>query len=156
MTAALGWDYGSRSSSVRGNETALAVHRISLGPELRYHVIPRLFAFARLSPGAVLESVSLNDSLVGSNRVSDTWLFGFDATLGGAFELFGKRNGASRKPRFWVTVEGGYSWAAPNALTLDESSNPSAAPVRMAGVDLGTLSLAGPMIRAGAALSFDP
>src|SRR3954470_998707 len=45
--AAVGfWDYGERSSTARGSATSLGVHRLSVGPELRYHFIPRLYAFA--------------------------------------------------------------------------------------------------------------
>lgn len=156
LSGAFGWDYGARSSDVRGSPSELQVHRLSLGPELRYHFLPRLYAFVRVSPSVIDEAASLSDVLAGGNRLSEHWVFGADATLGGAFEVFGKRNGASHKPRFWVMAEGGYSWAAPADLAFDESANPGAAPVRMAGVNLGTLSLSGPMIRVGAAVTLEP
>jgi hypothetical protein len=156
LAAMFGWDYGLRSSDVRGSATQLEVHRLALGPELRYHVIPRLFGFVRVAPALLDEHASLDDSLAGGSRISNNWVFGADATVGGAFELFGKRNGASHKPRFWVVAEGGYSWAAPGDLAFDDTANPDAAPVRMAGVSLGALSLSGPMFRVGAAVSFEP
>jgi hypothetical protein len=72
---------------------------------------------------------------------------------GVAFEVFGHASGSSNKPRLWVTTEGGYGWTAPNRLSL-KPEDAGAAPQRLTPLDLGELSLRGPLFRVTAALSF--
>lgn len=148
------WDYGQRQSSARGERTQLDVHRISLGPEIRYHVIPRFFVFARTSPSAVYTDAQLDESVTAVNVYSHKWAAGFDATAGAAFEVIGKRSGESRKPRFWVIGDGGYTWAAPVDMNLKPAPDNSSAPQRVASVPFPTLVLRGPMFRVSAAMTF--
>ncbi len=148
------WDYGERQATARGERTQLDVHRISIGPEARYHVIPRFFVFLRTSPSAIYTAAQLDESITAVSLYSHKWVAGFDGTAGAAFEVIGKKSGESRKPRFWVVGEGGYSWAAPADVNLRPASDNASAPQRVAPVQLPTLLLRGPMFRVSVALTF--
>ncbi len=82
------------------------------------------------------------------------WKGGFDVTAGAALEVFGFRSGASRKPRLWLTAEGGYGWTASNSMQCYEPDEPMAAPQRTQAPIWRILSLSGPLFKSGAALSF--
>ena len=148
------WDYGQRQGTARGERTQLDVHRLSLGPEIRYHVIPRFFVFVRASPSAIYTDAQLDEAVTAVNVYSHKWAAGFDATAGAAFEVFGKRSGESKKPRFWVVGDGGYSWAAPVDVNLRPASDSTSAPERVAAVPFPALRLRGPMFRVSAAMTF--
>ncbi len=148
------WDYGQRLASARGERTQLDVHRLSLGPEVRYHVIPRLFVFVRALPAAIYTDAQLDESITAVNLYSHKWVFGLDATAGVAFEVIGKRSGESRKPRFWVLADGGYSWATAADEKLEPASDNTSAPQRVAPVVFPKLRLRGPMFRVAVAMTF--
>jgi hypothetical protein len=151
--AAVGfWDYGERSSQARGAETSLAVHRLSVGPELRYHLLNPLYVFAHVLPAFAHSTASLDDSLTGP-RVAKHWAYGADFALGAAFQVYGMRSGESKQPRIWAIAEGGYGYLGSTKLRLEPEAG-QGAPERTAAVDLGSLSLAGPYLRVSAAVSF--
>lgn len=152
LAAALGFDYGGRSASARSAEASLDLLRFSLAPEVRYHVLRVLALTAKVGPTLTREKAVLSGGL-GSDQSKTAWKLGVDATAGVAVEVFGYSSGKSNKPRFWVTGEGGYGWTAPNQLVL-QPAEPGAAPQRLTTVDLGELSLSGPLFRLTAALSF--
>lgn len=152
--AAVGyWDYGERSSHARAAETSLEVHRLTAGPELRYHLHRQLYVFAHVLPGAAYSIASLNDPALEAKRYAREWSFALDGGAGAAFEVYGAQGGVTNRPRLWVTAEGGYGHAGATQLRLvpDESSG---APQRSQPVDLGSLSLSGPYLRISAAISF--
>jgi hypothetical protein len=146
------FDYGARSENARSGEASLDARRFLLAPEVRYHVLRVLAVSAKVGPTLTRQAVSYSGGLSG-DLSKTTWKAGFDATAGAAFEVFGYANGKSNHPRLWLTVEGGYGWTAPNQLRLgpDESWQ---GPQRLTPLDLGELSLSGPLFRLTAALSF--
>jgi hypothetical protein len=147
-----GMDYGSTSASARDNPTSLQALRFTLGPEARYHVLRILAVTAKVAPTLTRQAAEI-DTGIDPDLRTVRWRPGFDATAGAALELYGYRSGTSRKPRLWVTAEGGYGWTAPHALVFrpDEAND---APQRLTPLDLGELSLSGPLFRITAALSF--
>lgn len=148
------WDYGARQSTARGDPTRLQVHRLALGPEVRFHFFPRLYAFARTAPALLHATAELEESTAGTVLYSRSWLAGFDATGGAAFELWGPARVTSHDPRFWVVAEGGYGWAATDEISLSPDSGNAAAPVRVAALDLPPLILRGAMFRLAAMATF--
>lgn len=153
LAADLHWDYGERSGEARGAATELEVHRLALGPELRYHVLPVLYGFSRISPALLRNSASLQDEATDSPLHARGWAFGLDATLGVAAQLYGARSGASNVPRIWGSVEAGYGFGAPTDLSFTADDHVEV-PMRSAPVELGELSMSGPLLRVSAAVSF--
>lgn len=152
LAGVLGFDYGASSASARSNRASLDVRRFVLAPEVRYHVLRVLALTARVGPTLTREETTLSGGL--DTELSRTaWRFGFDATAGTAVELWGYANGASHKPRLWATAEAGYGYTASNRLSL-EPRDPARAPQRAVPVELGDLTLGGPLFRITAALSF--
>ncbi len=150
--AAVGfWDYGQRSSTARGSVTSLDVHRLTIGPELRYHLLPPLYFFVHAMPAFAHSSASLDDGVAQVTRYARHWSYGVDGAAGAAFEVYGARSGAIR-PRLWVIAEGGYGYLGSTSLEL--SPDAGQGPQRPVPVDLGTLSLAGPYLRVSAAVGF--
>jgi hypothetical protein len=152
LAAVAGFDYGGSSAHARSDEASLDVTRLVLAPEVRYHLLRVLALTARLGPTLTREKATLAGGL--DTELSKTaWRVGFDATAGAAVELWGFASGTSRKPRLWVTAEGGYGYTASNRLTL-KPLVASQAPERFESVELGDLVLGGPLFRITAALSF--
>lgn len=152
IAAVLGFDYGKSSSHARDIPTSLDLRRFTLGPEVRYHVLRILAVTAKLAPTLTREAAEADTGL-GTDLAKVAWKFGLDATAGAAVELFGYHSGESRVPRLWLTAEGGYGWTAPTRLVLTPK-NAGDAPERLTPLDWGELSLAGPLFRITAALSF--
>ena len=152
LAGLVGFDIGNSSANLRSDQASLNVSRFTLAPEARYHLLRILVLTAKVGPTLTREGAEVSSGL-GTAWLKTGWKFGFDATAGAAVELWGYRNGASRKPRLWLTGEGGYGWAAPMKLTFAPDDS-GAAPQRLAPLDLGELSVAGPLFRITAALSF--
>lgn len=150
LAALLAFDYGVTSALARSNEASLHVMRFSLGPEARYHVLRVLAVTAKLAPTLARQSAEISTG-AGSDLKKVAWKPGFDATLGAALELFGYHSGASRKPRLWLTGEGGYGWTAPTQMSFRPDGP---APQRLQPLELADLSLSGPLFRATAGISF--
>jgi hypothetical protein len=147
------WDYGGRSSEARGAQTSLTVHRLSIGPELRYHLLQRLYLFAHALPTFTHTEASLEDSVAEATRYARHWAYGLDGGAGAAVEVLGDTDGGSYRPRFWAMAEGGYGYSSSTRLLLLAPSD-SGAPQRSAPLDLGSLSLSGPFLRVSVAVSF--
>ena len=152
LAAVVGFDYGGSSANARSDEASLDLERFTLAPELRYHVLRVLALTAKVGPTLTREAAQLSGGL-DTALVRTGWKFGFDATAGAAIELWGYRKGTSNKPRVWLAGEGGYGWSAPLKLSLkpDESGS---VPQRLTPVELEDLTLAGPLFRITAGLSF--
>ncbi|MEI9937162.1 MAG: hypothetical protein WDO69_08040 [Pseudomonadota bacterium] len=150
--AAVGfWDYGQKSSTARGSATSLDVHRLTIGPELRYHVLPPLYFFVHALPAFAHSSASIEDGVAEVTRYARHWSYGVDGAAGAAFEVYGARSGSIR-PRLWAIAEGGYGYLG--STSLEMSPDAGQGPQRPVPVDLGTLSLAGPYLRVSAAVGF--
>lgn len=147
------WDYGGRSATARGEATSLSSHRLTIGPELRYHIIPQLYVFAQALPAFAYTETSLDDTVAAATLSARHWSYGVDASGGAAFEFFGRRSGESRLPRVWAIAQGGYGYLGSTHDQLKPDSN-SGAPERTASVDLPSLSLAGPYLRISVAVSY--
>ena len=152
LAAVGGFDYGGSSANLRSDATSLDLRRFTLAPEARYHVLRLLVLTAKVGPTLTREAAEVSGGL-GTAWLKTGWKFGFDATAGAAVELWGYRSGAAHKPRLWVTGEGGYGWTAPMKLDFVPDDSGSV-PQRLAPLDLGELSVAGPLFRITAALSF--
>lgn len=148
------WDYGARQSSARGDPTELQVHRFAVGPEIRYHFLPELYAFARTAPALLYTTAQLQDSTSEVTLYSRSWVAGFDATGGAAYQLWGPARPNSHDPRFWLVAEGGYGWASATDINLSPDSGDAAAPQRVAALGLPTLVLRGAMFRLAAMATF--
>jgi len=140
------WDVGMLESSARGAKTTLAVNRLTLGAEGRYHFVRRLYAFGRLAPGALNWSASLEDGVAGLTQTDSAWSFAGDLSAGAAFEFAGAERGASKRPRAWIAFDGGYGWAGSSKLDL-KPENEAEAPVRAQPLALGELAVRGPFLR---------
>jgi hypothetical protein len=149
--AAVGfWDYGERSSEARGAPTSLSVHRLSIGPEARFHVLPRLYAFVHVLPAFAYSRAELDEGITEAERTARHWAYGVDAAAGAAFEMYSRRGGRIR-PQLWLVAEGGYGYLGSTRLSLKARDG---SPERTAPVDLGSLSLAGPYARLSVAVGF--
>lgn len=153
LAGAFGFDYGTTSASLRSDEASLDVVRFGVAPEARYHLLRLLALTAKLGPTLTREAVSVTGGGLDTDLSRTAWRFGFDATAGAAVELAGYASGQSHKPRLWIAGEGGYGWTAPMKLNL-KPEDAGAAPQRLAALQLGDLSVSGPLFRITAALSF--
>ena len=147
------WDYGTHDGTARGEQTSIVVHRLSVGPELRYHLLTQLYLFAHALPAFAHSEASLDDGVAAVTRSAQHWSYGLDGAAGAAVEVYGKRSGESLHPRLWVIAEGGYGYLGSTRLLLKASAS-AGAPERTTPVDLGSLSLSGPYARVSAAVSF--
>jgi hypothetical protein len=140
------WDYGWRSATARGQNTSLSSHRIALALEGRYHLFPFVYGLVRLTPGAVHQSVELDDSLSPAPFVAQSWAFSLDASAGAAFLLGPQEENSASPVRWWLAAEGGYSYTGSTSLLM----HPDLAegdPRRTGDLDLGTLAMRGAFFR---------
>ena len=147
------WDWGRSEATARGAESALDVHRLTLAAEGRYHVIRRLYVFGRLAPGALHWKASIRDRIADLERVDDRWVFAADLSAGAAFEFAGEARGESKRPRGWVSADGGYGWSAASETALEPDEG-SSAPARPEPVALGDLGLRGGFFRVALGITY--
>jgi len=148
------WDIGGRSSTARGADTDLTVHRLTLGGEGRYHFIRQLFVFGRVAPGAIHSIAKVSDPSVDvDSRAARKWSFATDLSAGATLELSGW-SGHSRKRTVnaWITFDGGYGFATETELSL--TADGAQGPERSEPVDLGPLALRGPFMRAAVVVTY--
>ena len=146
LVALVLWDIGVLESTARGAKTELAVNRLTLGAEGRYHFLRRLYAFGRVAPGALNWSASVEDGLSGLNQTDSAWTFAGDLSAGAMFEFAGDNRGASTRPRAWLGFDGGYGWAGSSKVNL-KPEDEAQAPVRSEPLALGDLAIRGPFLR---------
>jgi hypothetical protein len=124
------WGYASRSgTALRGDTTALSVHRLGVPIEGRYQFIPQLYGFAKVTPGAVAALGSLTDASAPNTIKSTAWSFATDISVGAAI-LVGPRNydhEDKRTVRFWAVPEFGYGFATKSNLDLRPNRDASQA-----------------------------
>lgn len=146
------WDYGPRSSQVRGEATELTVHRLSIGPEAHYHLLPQFYVFAHVLPAFAHSQATLDDSVAQVQREAKHWSYGADGAVGAGLEVYGRRSAGIRSG-LWLMAEGGYGYLGSTRLLL-RAKDDSGAPQRTVPLDLGTLSLSGPYARLSLAVGF--
>jgi len=78
VVAALYWEYGGTSGNVRGVDTELTAHRWGLGPELRWHLLPRWYLFGRPALALHYIHTRLDDIAVTTGLHSRKASAGFD------------------------------------------------------------------------------
>ncbi len=155
VAGALGVDLGGSSAHVRGQESSLSMARFALGPEVRYHLLPRLYFHGRVAATLTRASFELTDSAATALLSDASYRGGFDVMLGGAFELLGNQSGADRRPRGWLVAELGYGWAGAHPVSLEvEGDEASNAPARVAPLDLPDVALRGVTAKLAVAISF--
>ncbi len=152
----LGWtlayEGGGAAGTARGASTLLNTHRLTSGPELRYHVLPRLYVFARPSVGAQYQAASLEEGSTGVTLEATAWRFAFDGSAGAALAALDLRG--PRVPlMFWVVADGGYGITQRMSLSLKPPED-SRAPARTSALELGQLSASGPFFRFAIAGTF--
>jgi hypothetical protein len=140
------WDYGWRGSTARGQNTSLATHRIALALEGRYHFLPWMYGLVRVTPGALHQSVEIEDPLAPAPFVAQGWVFALDASAGAAFLLGPQHEETSSPVRWWLAAEGGYGFAGSSPLVMHPDLS-EGAPRRAGDLDLGTLAMRGPFFR---------
>lgn len=148
------WDAGPVTSEVRGEDTELRTHRITAGPELRYHLLPRLFAFARLMPGALRTAGELEEQSTGATFSAKSWQFALDGSIGAGFEVVGAADPEAPLPRGWVLADFGYSWATASNSSLSIEPDEGGAPARTQPIDFPDLAVRGMMWRVSVAATF--
>ncbi len=155
LAAAAGFDFGGVSANVRGQHSELDMYRFSLAPELRFHLLPRMYFLGRLGPTLTRDRVKVYDSAAATDLSSAGLTFGFDAALGAAYEVIGKTSGAHHGTRGWIQLELGYGWAASRDVTLEpRGDDADSAPERINGVAMPALAIRGPAVKVAVAASF--
>lgn len=151
VAALLDWSYGSTSALARGQHSALAVQRIGVGIEGRYHLHERVFTYLRAVPGAMFTEARIGREADPTSPYASNWAFSLDGVVGAAVRLAGPADGTQDVPRLHLYLEGGYGFATDVGLSL--SSDEEEGPARPQPLDLGTLSLSAPMVGAGLLLT---
>lgn len=119
LGAGLGWDVGGRSDTVRGLSSDLRVHRLSVPIEARYHIVPSIFAFGKVSPGATAMIASVKEVGSGQDLGATGWAFSADASAGASILITPRSHYDRREVRFWITPEIGYSFTTSGALNTN-------------------------------------
>jgi hypothetical protein len=152
VAGAIELDFGSTNATARGETTKLDTWRATVGPELRWNLIPQLFFYARPSVGVSRSVASLEEGTSKTTLYAKSWDLALDGAGGAAFAFWDLRKGSSDL-RFWVVGEGGYAWSQSSELRLSPEEG-SGAPERTEPLDLGELALRGGYFKLAIAASF--
>ena len=148
------WDFGGTSSTARGAETNLGVHRLLAPVEGRFHFGGRDgYFFARVAPGAVRMSASVKDASLDTPMGVTAWTPALDASVGYAWLMGPRSRPELHRARFWLLPEVGYAWSGSLPMVM----GPSVAaddPRQFGSLTMPSLALRGPFFRVGAGLSF--
>jgi len=154
----IGWDYGGSGATARGDTTSLTMHRLNVPLEGRVHFGRWGYGFLRAAPGVAVLSTQIEDAsappstgttpqLLSKSR----WLFAADVSAGYAWLAWSGPPSSAGTPRLWLQADGGYGWVADERLNLAPNVGSDQ---RVAGIDLGPLSMQGGFFRVAAALSY--
>lgn len=110
LGAGLGWDVGGRSDRLRGFDSTLTTHRLYVPVEARYHLLPSLLVFGKLSPGAAVAIATIEDPSSPRELSATGWAFSGDASVGASILLGPRAKMERRLARFWLTPEIGWSY----------------------------------------------
>ena len=145
----VGWESGSADAQARGADTNLTLTRLGLVLEERFAPRPWAMAFARVSPGWLRGTASLDDPAVAAPLRTKFSSFSFDASLGAAARLSPR---ASRVA-FWLVGDAGYGWAPDQHLALAPAV-PAADHDKAGVTTLADLAPRGVFLRFAVALTF--
>jgi hypothetical protein len=145
-------EVGGTDAAIRGSATELGLLRLQGGPELRYHFIPRSYAFVRAFAGALRAETTLEDPATGTTLQDHQFAFSGDLSAGVAYNIAGQDSGESTRPRFWLALEGGYGLASLRDLKLQPQAG-DPVPARFDPVHLPAPSLSAPFTRLTLALT---
>jgi hypothetical protein len=85
-------------------------------------------------------------------------VFAADLSAGAAFEFAGEARGQSKRPRGWVSVDGGYGWSAASRMELTAEDGTeeeeSARPARAEPLAFGDLGLRGGFFRVALGITY--
>lgn len=146
------WEWGAASAKARAADAKLWTHRFSVPIEVRYQLESAIQLFARLAPGAMYQSVTLDDASSATALRSTGWVVSTDVSVGAAL-LIGPYRASPRTPRWWVVGDGGYGFTT----SRDVSPAPEGAdgdPRRFGTVELPRLAVRGGFLRVAIATSF--
>jgi hypothetical protein len=152
VAAGLEFDFGSRTATARGEETKLDTWRLTVGPEVRWNLIPQLFFYVQPSVGVSRSVARMEEGTAGTTLYARSWDIAVDGAGGAAFAFWDLRNRSSDL-RFWIVGEGGYAWTDSSELSLSPDEG-SGAPERTDPLELGELALRGPYFKVAVAASF--
>jgi hypothetical protein len=148
----LSWEYGGTESLVRGDQSQLRMHRLSLRLEGRYHLLGWMYAFARVAPGAIRQSLQVEDPMAPAPLRQSSWVPSVDLSAGAAF-LIGPHGASEKHSRFWGEIDGGYGWAGRKDIVLSPDL-PDDDVRRVGTLQMGDIALRGGFVRIAAALTF--
>jgi hypothetical protein len=145
-------EVGGTDSTVRGEASELSLARVAAVPELRYHFIPRSYAFVRAAPALLHAEATLDDAITASTLEDQQFAFAMDVGAGAAINIVGQASGEGHRPRLWVVLEGGYGFAFLRDLELNPKEG-DPAPARVEPLRWEAPSLNAPIMRLSLALT---
>jgi hypothetical protein len=151
FAAAVAWDYGEASAAIRGAPTELHLHRLTIAPEVRYHIFRRFYAFGRVGAGIAAVKASWDDAVARATRAANHLAFTVDPSAGLALEIAGENSGVSSRPRLWLLADAGYLVTTRTELVMGAASG---SPARTDPINLGSVALSGASFRVLAAVSY--
>jgi hypothetical protein len=151
LAAGIGLDVGSSTASARGDASELNLTRLAAVIEARVQPRSRFYLFARVAPGLLHLSASLQDasSPEGSSLHASADVFSVDASAGGALRLGGI---GTANIGAWLIADGGYAWASSREMVVAPSLG--ADQNKAGSVDLGNLAARGGFFRLALGLSY--
>jgi hypothetical protein len=106
------------------------------------HVERWFYVFGRAAPGAIWQRARIEDASLGEPLVDSRWVPAGDLSVGASLLAINTDSDASiHIPRFWITPEVGYAWAARGSRALSpkvDENDPR---------QFGTLSMNGVALR---------
>jgi hypothetical protein len=108
LAAGLGWDVGGRGDDLRGLDTRLTAHKFLVPLEARVGLKPWVWAFGKVSPGALLALSEIKDASSPQPLGASGWAFATDISAGATFAI-GPRKHDRKSVRFILTPEIGYA-----------------------------------------------
>lgn len=148
------WDFGSALGHARGADTSLVVHRLALPLEGRFHALPWLYVFGRITPGMMWQRASISDASMPEGLRTSSWVFSGEASIGTSL-LFADFDGnpSSHAPKLWFTPEFGYSWA-PGATSTLAANTAADDPRQFGTTDLARVAIRGAFLRFSVTTTF--
>lgn len=150
-----GWSIGSRGErSLYGRfDASLLAQQLTVGARWSWPVLRWLAPHVRVGLGGLAGELQLQE---GGSR-SDTWSGAFTSyALAGVTLTIPRRprDDGRTPPTVGVVVEGGGVFSSPLAFHAEPSRSGDLLTIPTGGVDLGALTLTGPVVRLGAVVRF--
>lgn len=153
LAAGLLYEAGGKQAQARGATANLTVHRGGAVAEGRVHFGRDVYSFVRLVPQALYTRARLQDASVTAELKQNSWRFGADGTVGGAWNVPRTLGAPTSVPEAWLIGEFGYGWT----MSKDTELRPDVAesdPNSKVLLNMGPLALNGIMMRVSAAMTF--